>query len=258
MSSLKNKKLLLLRNAEDFDETAKLVREYEAVPVTCPMIDIQWPQNCKPLDDAIYQLGTFDWVLFTSGNSVRFFFERVQMLQHNLKTENVRFGVIGKATHNKLNEYRIQADFVSSVATAEGFLNEFAETYKIEGLRFFLPLSEIARDTLPNGLKERGGIVSTATAYVNQAVEHLPDTVINQLKAGEIDWVLFTSSSTAKNFYSALSKAGIQGNSFSTASIGPKTSETLSDLGCSPAVEAIEHTMSGLLDAIDIFEKSSW
>jgi uroporphyrinogen III methyltransferase/synthase len=103
----------------------------------------------------------------------------------------------------------------------------------------------VARDVLPEGLRERGAEVKVLEVYRTIAPEGLAE------RAREIagaDWITFTSSSTVENLARVV-KPGVLGG-VKVASIGPVTSATARKLGIEVAVEATSYTIEGLVDAI--------
>jgi len=251
MNPLHGQTLILLRSPEDIAQTAAAVQERGAVPLACPVISMRLPGDPAPLDNAIKQLETYDWLFFTSGTSVRFFHQRFVKMNRDTLPPDLKIAAIGKATLTKLLELGWPVHFTPNAATAEEFLDEFAGQRKIAGERFLLPLSHIARKTLPDGLRQYGAKVTQVTAYINEAVTSLPIDILETIAQGRADWVLFTSSSTARNFYDALPGEYKNKGLFKTASIGPKTTETLKSLNITPDAEAEVHNIEGLLDAIE-------
>lgn len=216
------------------------------------MIRIRPPENWEALDQAIRRLAEFDWLLFTSAHSVRYFCDRCTDLGYGFEyIMAVRIAVIGPATARELVECGLTPTFLAAQSTAEHFLREFTSNYKVQGRRFLLPLSNIARKTLSEGLRSEGGVVQEATAYINEPVTSLPEEIQALIREGSLDWIFFTSSSTASNFFTGLSRADLALGSIHTASIGPRTSETLREYGVEPTIEASEHTVEGMIKAIN-------
>ncbi|MEO5952517.1 MAG: uroporphyrinogen-III synthase, partial [Chloroflexia bacterium] len=110
----------------------------------------------------------------------------------------------------------------------------------LKGANVLIPRAAIARDTVPDALRQLGASVTIAEAYRT--------IVPNSGEAPAADWITFTSSSTVKNFLALNPPASI--HNYKTASIGPITSETLRMHGVEPTVEAKPHTTEGLIDAI--------
>ncbi|MBZ0257532.1 uroporphyrinogen-III synthase [bacterium] len=247
---LNPKRLLLLRSEDDMEASAQAVRERGGIPVACPMICIRPPRDVSALDAAIKRLGKIDWIVFTSAHAVRFFFQRLDEKQVARSVlQSIQIAAIGPATVQALSELNVYAAFEAQKANAVEFVKEFTAQFNIKGKRIFLPLSNIALRTMPEGLANAGAIISEAVAYENAAPESLPEDVRRLLLDNQIDWALFTSPSTARNLYQCLENENIKPQ-FHSASIGPSTSAALRELGVEPDAEADSHTFDGLLDAI--------
>ncbi len=247
---LNNQTLLILRAEDDIPRLVQQVRARGGVPVACPMIEIQPPGDLGQLDSAIKELSGFDWIVFTSANAAKFFIQRVSELGVDRKSiYKIQLAAIGPATEKALEGLGLNSLVVSSKANALEFLNEFSSQYDLNGQRVLLPLSNIALRTMPEGLAKRGAKVSEVVAYVNTAPDSIPEKAIALLKNNQIDWVLFSSPSTARHLYQLLNEENIE-PVFRAASIGPSTSAALRELGVEPDVEADPHTFDGLLDEI--------
>lgn len=252
MAGLQGKRVVITRSREDWEESAAAVRRRGGLPLACPMIDILPPEDSAPLDGALRSLDTFDWIFFTSAHSVRSFFERAATLGvTGVPSAQVRLAVIGPATAAELARYHMHPHFTADRFTGAEFVKEFLRYHEAAGQRFLLPLSNLARATVADALREARGEVTAVTAYRNAPVTTLPDEIVTRLQHGEIDWILFTSSSTVRHFFEVLKNHPALPRRFRAASIGPLTSETLRGYGCPPDAEAPVHTLEGLLDAME-------
>jgi uroporphyrinogen III methyltransferase/synthase len=132
-------------------------------------------------------------------------------------------------------------------AVAEAVVREFKAQGDIENLRILIARAEEARDLLPKELSALGAIVDVAFAY--RTVAETEDRTEAQARLAEqgADMITFTSSSTVENFL-ALELPWPQG--MEVASIGPITSATAHARGLTIAVEAPQHDVPGLVEAI--------
>ena len=69
--------------------------------------------------------------------------------------------------------------------------------------------------------------------------------------SGEIDVITFTSSSTVSNLLAAFGEEPLTVNGAKVACIGPRTAETAAKIGLSVDILAAEHTIPGLVTAIE-------
>ena len=216
--------------------------------IEMPTIEIQPAADHGPLDQAIAQLASYDWLIFTSANGVRTFVERMDRSAADLRTLRARICAIGPATRAAIEALHLKVDLMGTEYVAEGLLKAF-ESHQLEGARILLPRAAVARDLVPAELARRGAQVDVVEAYRTALP---PDAAA---RAREIfggnrkpDWIAFTSSSTVQNFVAAAPPDALLG--VRVASIGPVTTRTARDLGIEVAVEARTFTIDGLVEAI--------
>ncbi|HJL44797.1 MAG TPA: uroporphyrinogen-III synthase, partial [Polyangiaceae bacterium LLY-WYZ-15_(1-7)] len=154
---------------------------------------------------------------------------------------------IGKKTARALKRRGVVADRVPAESRAEGVLAELAPLLR-PGARLLLPRAEVAREILPETLREAGHRVDVVPAYRTVPVEgEAKGRVASKLE--EADAVTFTSSSTVTNLLALTGPDALAGKVL--ASIGPITSATLRDAGLTPTVEAQEASIEGLVQALE-------
>ena len=215
-------------------------------------------------------LNEYDWIALTSTNTVSFLAERLDALHLDARAfGSTRVAAIGPATALALKtQLGLRADYMPAEAVAEAMLAGWPAA-ELSGQRILLPRALEARDVLPDGLRERGATVDVAAAYQTRMDGAASDRLRTQLQNGEIDVLTFTASSTVRNFAQALSQgtgnreqetektgaetlAELVGRT-TVASIGPVTSQTLRELGLTVDIEAPEHTIPGLVAAIETY-----
>jgi uroporphyrinogen III methyltransferase/synthase len=222
-----------------------------AEPIRFPTIAIRPPQDWQALDAAIDRLAghRYGWVIFTSTNGVRFFWQRLEERGQDARIfDGAQLAAIGPVTAQALASRGLRADLVPDQYVAEAILEEIGP---IGGLRVLLPRADIARPALSEGLRQAGGEVDEVAAY--QTVPASSDDVRRireMLEAGEIDVLTFTSSSTVRNFVKAMGAVPHLPSGTVVACIGPVTAQTATELGLPVDVSASEHTIEGLLSAL--------
>jgi uroporphyrinogen III methyltransferase/synthase len=200
---------------------------------------------------AARDVGTYDWVLFTSANGVDAFFKAVKETGgDSRRLGKVRIGVIGPRTARSLHRYGLQADLVAEEFVGEGLAQSLLALER-EG-RVLIPRALEARDELPRSLQEAGMTVDVVPAYETRPIEHEHAERLRQLiERREVDTVLFTSSSMVTSTVRALGPRAVTllGH-LHVASIGPITTATAAELGVTVHTTAREYTVAGLLDAL--------
>jgi uroporphyrinogen III methyltransferase/synthase len=160
---------------------------------------------------------------------------------------------VGDATALALREkLSIQPDLSPDRFVAEALADEFARQNQIAGKRFLLLRADIARPILRERLQQSGAAeVLDLPVYETKIAPSLPPELIEALDGGQVHWITFTSSSTARNFTTLLGpNYANRLKNVRLASIGPITTQTLRDLGLTPALEAQASNIEELVNAI--------
>jgi uroporphyrinogen III methyltransferase/synthase len=222
-----------------------------------PTIEIYPPEDFGPLDAAIRDLDSFDWLIFTSVNGVDALVER--LAHHGLDLRAVprdaRIAAIGPATAQRIKEAGLRVDVVPKEFRAEALMEEVSGD-SLAGQKILIPRAKVAREILPEKLREAGAEVVVPTAYESVPSSEGKDELAKRLEAGEVDCVTFTASSTVENFVGAFGVEEAMRLLAGTrvACIGPITADTARGRGIRVDVEAREYTIPGLVEAVvDLF-----
>ena len=202
----------------------------------------------EPLAFDVPDLDGYGWLVFTSANGVAAFFDR-GLSPAGLDARalaGLRLAAIGPGTAAILAERGLRTDLLPERFVAESLLEAFP-TPAAEGERVLLARAEHARDVLPAGLSERGDAVDVLAVY-RTVTATLDADVLERVRRGEVDALTFTSSSTVTNLCDLL--GDLPAPQPLVASIGPVTSKTALERGLRVDVEATEHTIDGLVDAL--------
>ncbi len=242
------KRIVVTRAREQAESLAARLRALGADAIEMPCIEIRPAADYGPLDCAIARLDSYDWLIFTSANGVRFFLERLDRSSHDLRSLRARICAIGPATREAVEALHLKVDLMGKEYVAEGLLQAFA-AHDLVGKRVLLPRAAVARDLVPVELARRGAHVDVVETYRSA----IPDDLVARARElfgapRQPDCITFTSSSTVQNFVSAAGAQTLTG--VKVASIGPITSRTARDLGVKVTAEAREFTIDGLLNAI--------
>jgi uroporphyrinogen III methyltransferase/synthase len=243
---LRGQRIVVTRDRRQAAEMAERLEELGAEPVFLPVIEIRDPSATAPMDRAIAQLETYDWLIFTSANGVRHFSERLDASPRDLRALKARLCAIGPGTRSALEALHLKVDRMPKEYVAESLVEALASD-DLAGKRILLPRAAVARDVVPVELTKRGAIVDVVEAYRTEAPADLKEHA-EEVLARKPDWVTFTSSSTVANLVAAVGSEALSG--LSVASIGPVTSATLRAHGLQPRVEADPHTIEGLVGAL--------
>ncbi len=261
---LAGQRVLVTRPAHQAADFLVSLRTLGAEPISFPTIEIRPVGETQALDEAIRQIGAwtngqlspsgpslasppYDWLVLTSANGVAAFWDRLQANGLDSRSlASVRVAAIGPATAGALNRRSIRPNLVPELYTAEGVLAAFGELGSVEGQRFLLARSDLARPTLAEGLAQQGAVVDEIPTYRTVPVESGPFPPA-------ADIVTFTSSSTVQGYVNCLGgrlpAAALQNSR--VVCIGPITAATAKELGLPVYATARKYTIEGMLETLE-------
>jgi len=242
------KRALVLRAKHQAASLAEPLRDAGAVPVLAPTLRLLPPDDLSALDAAALALGGYDWVLLTSRNAADALFAALARTAGDAR----RFGTakvlaIGSATERALADRGIRADLVPSSSRAEGVLEALAAELEGSRARILLPRAEVAREVLPEGLRDGGHLVDVVVAYRNVGPDDAMRAELTEATASA-DAVLVTSGSSIDQLVDAVGIDALSGKVL--ASIGSVTSEAIRAHGLEVHAEAATPGMAALVDAL--------
>jgi uroporphyrinogen III methyltransferase/synthase len=242
-----------------------LVQQLEnagATVIIAPTIEIVPPDDRTPLLKAVRDLASFDWVVFGSANAVEAFVraatdataDDIPKAQLPIRMPpTLKVAAVGSRTAERLQSHGIDVTLVPDEFRAEALVRALTAQGPIEGVRVLLPRSEIGRDTLANGLRSAGALVTDVVAY--RTVRAVPASgtpdVRGMLVNGDIDAVMFTSGSAIRQFVQ------IYGSDHAdlfrrtrVAVIGPVTAAVAGELGVPVHIQPAAYTTADMVAAL--------
>jgi uroporphyrinogen III methyltransferase/synthase len=248
---LAGKRIVVTRTRKQAGALSSQLRDLGAEVIELPTIKIEPPTDLRAFAELVQDAHTYDWIVFTSPNGVTAFFEMFYKLYDDAREiGGVRIAAIGPATAQRVRDFHLKVDLKPEEFVAEAVLREFKKLGDLENLRILIARAEEARDLLPKGLEALGAIVDVAFTYRTVAEPNDRTEARSRLAAEGADMITFTSSSTVEN-YLALGLPWPPG--MLVATIGPITSQTARDRGLTIGVEAGQHDIPGLVEAIRHF-----
>lgn len=224
----------------DRPQAASLVKKVKAlggVPIVFSTIKIVAPIRWTRCDQALKDLKRFDWIVFTSANSVRFFMQRAQ--QKGIETIPPHIAVIGKKTASEIAKYGHQADIMPSTFNVSGLLSAFSNNH-MAGKHILVPGSNIARKELTFGLRKRGANVCPVCFYRTVANTGKEIKIFKKyINTNGINFLTFFSPSAFIHFFNIVGNdliSKIKSQNVIIAAIGPTTTKEIERTGLSVAI----------------------
>jgi uroporphyrinogen III methyltransferase/synthase len=200
----------------------------------------------------VTHLDCYDWILFTSSNTVDAVFSSIGEAGLDARAlAGAKVCAIGDKTREALASHAVRADLLPEDTRAEGIIAALRPLLGAR-TRVLLPRAEVAREVLPDSLREAGADVDVVSAYQNLSPEPKEVERIRSLvDPAEGDAVLFTSSSTVQNLFDVLGRdAAHQLNALALFSIGPVTTQAAERLGLRVAATSPDQTIEALVATV--------
>lgn len=249
------KRILITRSRDKAGILKQKLRDLGAWAIELPSIEIKPVDDPAGLDRAIRRINRFDWVVFTSTYGVNAFFDRLEE-RHNKDARilgRVKIACVGPETKAALKAKGITADLEPRRFETSAIVEEFKKRFgKLNEIKILLLRTNIAPPALEEGLKGLGAQVTRVTAYHTVFSGPASKEAKKNVLRNPVDYMTFTSSSTASNTIKLLGLNHLKQAAKKTcfASIGPITSKTLTGAGLKPGCEAKNFTIDGLIHAI--------
>lgn len=246
---LRGRTIIITRARHQAAELCAPLEAAGASVISCPAIRIAPPDDPVPLQRAIRQLQSYDWLVFTSVNGVAGFFDAIERAALSRSVlAGVAVACVGPATAEALRHRGVEPDAmpgefvgarIASMLTASG-----------PPRRVLLARAREADRSWPAELRAAGVQVDDIEVYRTVADAEMLAGARALIESGLPDLVLFTSPSAATFFAEA---AGPALAKVPLAAIGPVTAARIRQLGYEPAVIAREYTTSGLVAAVGAY-----
>ena len=253
---LAGKTVLVTRAASQAGQFGQMLVDRGANPIDFPALEIRAPQTWEPVDRAIADLSTFDWLILTSANAVNYFLDRLLQQGKDFRAlSDLKIAVVGKKTNAVLSQRGLLADFTPPKFVADSLLDHFPENPS--RLKLLFPrVEQGGRDVLVKEMTAKGAEVTEVAAYESACPQSIHPAAKVALENSAVDVITFASSKTVRHFAKLMQQTF--GDSWldllegiAIASIGPQTSRDCRELLGRVTVEAEEYTLLGLISALE-------
>jgi uroporphyrinogen-III synthase/uroporphyrinogen III methyltransferase/synthase len=199
------------------------------------------------------EFSSYDWLILTSANTVRALAGRAKQLGLRLaQQDSLKVAAIGEGTAKAAAKAGLKVTIVPVSNVAESLVAALQD--QVSGTRTLFARAAVARDVLPEALREAGAQVDVVDAYKNGIPAAAPEQLKAALAEG-LEAAAFTSSSSVTHLKAVAETAGLAWPfpGVAAISIGPITSKTLREENWEPATEADVSDIPGLAKAVAEF-----
>jgi uroporphyrinogen III methyltransferase/synthase len=246
------KNIVITRDKNGNADFAAKIISRAANPIQFPTIKIIHLTQTNSFLKTLAQLANYEWIIFTSKNGVTVFFDCLQSLEKDARVfASAKIAAIGGKTAATLTRFGIRPDFVPTVFTGKELAGQLIEFTSLKGRKILLLRSQIASDELVDLLKQTGAKITEQPVYTIETEKNESAPLTEKISAGSIDWLTFTSPSSVNGFFEQIPLNVVKESVVKVASIGPVTSRQLQNLDVKVDVTATQHTIDGMLAAIE-------
>ena len=255
IAPLHGRTIIMTRAQEQQSEARSRLHALGSNVLDLPALVIGPPDDWQPLDDALADIKTFHWLVFSSANGVRAVEERLQRIGQSLanRPKGLKLAAVGRKTAQHLEHLGAAVDFVPPNFVADSLINHFPVSGF--GLKMLLPrVQSGGRTILGEAFRESGAHVIEVAAYESRCPEAIPEDTATALANSNVDAIAFSSGKTAAHTASLLShRFGSdwlqQLETVKVISIGPQTSLSCEQHFGRVDQEANPHDLEGLVIA---------
>ncbi len=252
-SPLAGRRIVVTRPREQAAEWRAALEAQGAEVIELPLIQVTKHYEKQTLLDVFTEIAQYEWVVFTSANGARFFFEEFIKGFEDIRALGlVRIAVVGEATADVVRSYHLRIDLQPKKANADELAQALIERESIDSAKVLVVTGNLNRDTLFEKLHEARAIVDRLPIYKTEETDLAKDPVAADFRDKGADAILFASPSAVQSFFDqapALMLAAKARRPLS-GSIGATTTAAMKQLGLPVDFEASEANIVSLVAAL--------
>ncbi len=247
------RRVVITRTRDQNSELRDKLETLGAEVLELPLISITKDVSRDSLVEILAELGGYDWIVFTSANGVRFFFEDFLKGFPDIRALGLlRFACVGAATAREIQKYHIKVECMPDTATGESLADALIATGSLDHAKVIVVTGNLNRDKLVRKLEAAHAIVDQLPLYKTEKIDLTNNPVADDFRQKGADAILFASSSAAQSFHeqSAALQLAPGAKVPLGGSIGPQTTATMDELEMPVDFEAKKPSLDELIEAM--------
>lgn len=232
MKTLIDKIIISTRPLNEDDSIKDYLLEKGATVLDFPMIKIFPVTLTDEIRNIFQHVSDYQWIVFTSKNGVKYFFEFLNELEINFDVlSSIKIAVVGKKTAVEVVKYYRQPDLISAGNNSADLAYELAEVLKSTD-KVLLALAELANNKLEERITNLC-IVNRFNVYLTEDEDLVSADIIERIKNDEYHIIIFTSPSGFRHFSKIMIEKNITAK-IRAACIGTTTEDEMLKNNCKP------------------------
>ncbi|HEY8993312.1 MAG TPA: uroporphyrinogen-III synthase [Lacunisphaera sp.] len=251
--TLSGRRIVVTRPAGSNADWRARLTNLGAEVIELPLIKVTKDVDLNTLAEVLQEFGAYEWVIFTSVNGVKYFFEEFIRVNVDIRALGlVRIAAVGEATAAALSDLHLRVDFQPKKASGEELALELIKRESMDSAKVLVVTGSRNREVLVEKLHEARAIVDTLPVYKTEETDLAGDPVAGDFRAKGADAILFASPSAVQSFFdqAAALKLGAKARKPLAGSIGPTTTATMKQLGLPVDFEAAEPGLESLVASL--------
>lgn len=225
-----------------------------ATVLEMPLIQVTKEYDKTVLVEVFAELSQYEWLVFTSANGARFFFEEFRRAFDDIRALGLaQIAVVGEATAEVVREHHLRVEVQPKKANADELAQMLVGRESLDSAKVLVVTGNLNRDTLVEKLNDARAIVDRLPIYKTEETDLAKDPVAGDFRQNGADAILFASPSAAQSFFdqAAALKLGAKARKPLAGSIGSTTTAAMKQLGLPVDFEAGEATLDALVEALE-------
>lgn len=255
---LQGKRIILTQSSDQCEKFEKMLYVEQAFVIKIPTIDFQIVKNLDPIKQAIQSLADYDLLILTSQNSFQFFYKVMKELNVLTLPPKLKIAVVGDETKKMVEQHGFPVSYVPQEKKNSEHLAELLhEKIKLDRKKVLFPKSSLSNSKLPDKLRKHGAWVNDIVLYETMTNSDAKNT-FDAIMGYPIDWILFSSPSAVRSFFSFNSFEQVQSWIFDggikIASIGETTTKAILEFRVPVSVQSARPSVKVMVETIKEFE----
>lgn len=253
LARLKGRRILLTRPEGAGAAWRAALEDAGARVGELPLIAVRHEAESTVLREVMEGLGEYDWVVFTSANGVRGFFDRFFERHGDIRcVGGARFACVGPATEAALRAYHLESDLTPREADAVALARTLMTEHDVENQKVLVVAGNLASDDLPRLLSEQGSaIVDRLVVYATGQADLAGSQEAAAFRREGADLLVFASPSAVESFIHQAASLRLEAGARQplAVAVGPTTAEAMRRAGIPVGAVAAKPTAEGVRDA---------
>lgn len=243
------RRVAITRHRDGNSELRTKLEALGADVLELPVIRVVPDVDKQVLFEVFAELGSYDWLVFTSPNGVRIFFDEFFRIYDEIRNLGLlRIASVGEATSREIRKHRLKVECQPETATGEALAEALIATGSLDNAKVIVVTGNLNRELLVQKLEGAQAIVDRLPLYRTEKLSLERDPVAADFRQRGADAILFASSSAVDAFANQAKHLVLepQARRPIAGSIGPLTSATMKERGVpvdfvaeSPGIDAL-------------------